>query len=141
MVRAGQILPGFEWSDELRLQIRLARETAIDMARRYVGEGFTVVIDDFWDIDDLSEYGPLAGPGVHRFLLYPSPDEARRRNRVRSPGQEGDMIDGAIPFIYAHYGPRVDAMQAGGWQVIETTGLDVASVVAAIEAAARGAAA
>ena len=140
-VRGGLVLPGFEWSAELRRQIRLARETTVDMARRYAGEGFTVVIDDFWDVEDLAEYNVLSGPAVHRVLLYPSQDEARRRNRVRSPGEEGDMIDAAIPFVYEHYGPRVEAMRADGWRVIESTGLDVGSVVDQIREATRGAAA
>lgn len=138
MVRGGQVLPGLgAWPDELRRQIGLARATVIDMARRYASAGFTVVIDDFWDPDDLAEYEALrAELDGRRYLLYPSLEEARRRNRVRSPGEEGDMIDSAIPWVYSIYAPRVEAMQAAGWQVVETTGLDVDAVVDLIRARA-----
>ena len=140
MVRGGLALPGVgTWPEELRRQVALARTTSIEMARRYASAGFTVVIDDFWDPHDLAEYAEFAAvPHVHRFLLYPSLDEARRRNRVRSPGTEGDMIDTAIPWIYGIYAPRVDAMRASGWDVIETTGLDVDGVVGRIQALAEG---
>jgi predicted kinase len=134
MVRGGQVLPGVgEWSDELRHQVSLARETALDMTRRYAGAGFTVVIDDFWDPDDLREYDEAAADlDLRRYLLYPSAEEARRRNRVRSPGEEGDMIDTAIPWIYGHYAGRLEAMRGDGWTVLDTTGLDVEHVVEGI---------
>jgi hypothetical protein len=74
----------------------------------------------------------------HRFLLYPSLDEARRRNRVRSPGEEGDMIDSAIPWIYGIYAPRLEGMRAAGWHIVETTGLDVDAVVALIRKQSGG---
>ena len=140
MVRGGQVLPGREaWPDELRRQIDLARATAIDMALRYAAAGFTVVIDDFWDPDDLAEYTAFAADAdVRRYLLYPSADEARRRNRVRSPGAEGDMIDDAIPWIYGIYAPRLEEMRAAGWQVIESTGLEVDAVVGLIRGRSGG---
>ena len=131
MVRQGLALPGIgDWPDEVARQVRLARETAVEMAERYAAAGFTVVLDDFWDPLDLAEYRDLIQKReTHRFLLYPSQDEARRRNRGRSPGADGDLIDQALPWIYGIYAPRVDAMREAGWQVLETTGLEVERVV------------
>ncbi len=97
MVVSGQALPGPEWPDELVLQIRLARETAVGMALRYATEGFTVVIDDFIDPNGLVEYAGLhTVPTFHAAVLWASEEEMHRRTEVRSPGAAGEYIHRAI---------------------------------------------
>ena len=91
MVRGGLVLPGMgEWPDELRRQVRLARATAIEMARRYATAGFTVVIDDFWDPDDLAEYADLAR--VDQLL---SPGTALARAIARSEREPDAPLEAA----------------------------------------------
>ena len=134
MVVSGFRLPGPDWSEELVRQIRLAREAAIRMALAYADEGFTVVLDDFWDPLGLAEYRAfLERPSVHRVVLYPTPEEARRRNRGALAGDDGGAyIDEAIPIAYGILAPVIGRLPDEGWLVLDTTNLDVASAVAAI---------
>jgi len=138
MVVTGYRLPGPDWSDELVRQIRLAREAAIRMALDYADAGFAIVIDDFWDPLGLAEYRALLErPRTHKIVLYPSEDEARRRNRARSGDQDGSYIDSAIPIAYAILEPVIGQLPEKGWLVLDTTGMDVATTVAAILAHGR----
>jgi predicted kinase len=133
MVVSGLALPDAEWGDEVVLQVRLAREAAIRMADAYADAGFAVVLDDFHDPNRLAEYDELLRrPGASAVLLYPTMDEARRRNAVRSPGAAGAFIDAAIPGVYAELTPLVDGIRAKGWLVLDTTDMDVDAAVAAI---------
>ena len=133
MVVSGLALPDADWGAELVRQIRLAREAAIRMALAYADEGFAVVLDDFWDPLGLEEYEALlARPGTHGIVLYPTPEEARRRNAARSPGEAGAYIDEAIPIAYGILAPVIGRLPDEGWLVLDTTSLDVASAVAAI---------
>jgi predicted kinase len=135
MVVGGLVLPGPEWPDELRRQVRLAREAAIRLALDHAAAGFAVVVDDFWDPHELADYGDLlARPGTHAILLHPDQAEARRRNAARSPGEAGAYIDGAIPVVHAQLEPALGRLAATGWLVLDTTELDVAAAVAAIRA-------
>jgi predicted kinase len=141
MVVSGYRLPGPDWSEELVRQIRLAREAAIRMALAYAEEGFAVVLDDFWDPLGLVEYRALLEqPSVHRIVLYPTPEEARRRNAARSPGEAGSYIDEAIPIAYGILAPVIGRLPDEGWLVLDTTNLDVAASVAAIREHAERAA-
>jgi hypothetical protein len=138
MVVSGYRLPGPDWSDELVRQIRLAREAAIRIALDYADAGFAIVIDDFWDPLGLAEYGVLLErPGTHKIVLYPSEDEARRRNRARSGDRDGSYIDGAIPIAYAILEPVIGHLPEKGWLVLDTTAMDVAVAVKVILAHAR----
>jgi predicted kinase len=141
MVVSGCQLPGPDWSEELVRQVRLAREAAIRMALAYADEGFAVVLDDFWDPLGLAEYRAfLERPSIHRVVLYPTPEEARRRNRERSGDDGGAYIDEAIPIAYGILAPVIRRLPDEGWLVLDTTSLDVASAVMAItEHTGRGA--
>lgn len=135
MVVAGIVLPGPEWSEELRRQVRVAREAAVQLALAHAGVGFAVVIDDFWDPHELAEYRSLLRwPGTHAVVLHPDQAEARRRNAVRSRGEAGAYVDAAIPLVYDMLAPVVGRLADEGWLVLDTTHLDVAAVVDAIRA-------
>jgi predicted kinase len=141
MVASGLSLPGPDWSDELVSQIGLARGTAVRMALDYAEAGFAAVVDDFYDPNGLAEYEALLRrPGAHGIVLYPTPEEARRRNAARSPGDSGSYIDAAIPLAYAVLSPVIGRLAAEGWLVLDTTNLDVASAVATIREHAERAA-
>jgi hypothetical protein len=49
MVVAGRAEPEPNWPSQLVDQVRMARQSALNIAARYRGSGFTVVIDDFLD--------------------------------------------------------------------------------------------
>jgi hypothetical protein len=135
MVVAGYVLPGPDWSEELRRQIRVAREAAIHLAVAHAGAGVAAVIDDFWDPLELAEYRSLIQrPGTHAVVLHPDQAEARRRNAARSPGDAGAYIAGAIPVAYGMLAPVLGRLAAAGWLVLDTTDLDLAATVAAIRA-------
>ncbi len=130
MVVAGIVLPGPEWTAELRRQVRVARQAAIAMALAHAAAGFAVVLDDFWDPFELAEYRDLlARPEAHAVLLHPAQAEARRRNATRSPGEAGHYVDAAIPLVYGMLAPVVGRLTREGWLVLDTTGLDVAAAV------------
>ncbi len=134
MVVAGLVLPGIEWSPELVEQISLARESAIQMAMKYRSAGFAVVIDDFFDPNQLSEYKALVNePEVHKFVLYPSQAAARARNIQRAgedPG--GNYINEGIRIVYQQLDPMIEALREDGWSVLDTTELSIADTVAEI---------
>lgn len=135
MVVGGLVLPGPEWPEELRRQVRLAREAAIRLALDHAAAGFAVVVDDFWDPHELAEYRALlARPATHGVVLLPSPAEAQRRNAARSPGAAGAYVDRGIPLVHAMLAPVVGSLAAEGWLVLDTTDLDVAGAVDAIRA-------
>jgi predicted kinase len=133
MVVSGLALPEPDWGEELVRQIALARGAAVRMALDYADAGFAVVLDDFWDPNGLTEYRMLLRrPATYGIVLYPTPEEARRRNAARSPGPAGAYIDAAIPFAYKVLEPVVGHLPREGWLVLDTTHLDVDGSVAAI---------
>ena len=130
MVVAGISLPGPDWGDELRRQVRVARDAAVRLALAHAAAGFAVVIDDFWDPLELAEYRDLlARPGTHAVLVHPDQAEARRRNAARSPGEAGVYVDRAIPLVYGMLAPVIGCLADEGWLVLDTTDLSVAEVV------------
>jgi predicted kinase len=137
MVVTGLVLPGPDWSDELRRQVRVARAAAVAMAVDHAAAGYVAVVDDFWDPFELAEYRELlARPETIAVLLHPDEAEARRRNSKRSPGEAGAYVDGAIPLVYAMLAPVIERLADEGWLVLDTTHLDVADAVDAIRARA-----
>jgi predicted kinase len=138
MVVSGLALPNPEWDDELVRQIRLAREAAVRIAEAYAAAGFAVVLDDFFDPHGLVEYRDLLELGAVGVVLYPTAEEARRRNAARATGEEAGYIDVAIGHAYSVLGPAVEGLAAEGWLVLDTTDLEVAAVVAAIRERAGG---
>jgi hypothetical protein len=134
MVVSGLKLPSAVWDDELAQQISLARAGVAQMALRYQQAGFAVVIDDFWDAAFDADYALLRNqPNVQRILLYPDQAETHQRNFVRSGDSPArGYIDQGIEIVYQQLRPVVAQLQAQGWQVLDTTRLDVDGVVSAI---------
>jgi predicted kinase len=132
MVVSGLVLPNPDWDEELVRQIRLAREAAVRIAEAYAAAGFAVVLDDFFDPRGLVEYRDLLERGAIGVVLYPTAEEARRRNAARSTGEEAGYIDAAIGHAYSVLGPAVGRLAEEGWLVLDTTDMEVAAVVAAI---------
>lgn len=140
MVVAGLALPAAEWSAELTRQVALARNAVIAMALAYREAGYGVVIDDFWDPNQLAEYQPLFGtPNVHRVLLLPDRSEAHRRNLLRSGDTPARVyIDEGIRIIYDELVVALSDLRQQGWMVIDTSRLSVDEVVEAILASTKG---
>ncbi len=70
-------------------------------------------------------------------ILYPSQAEAHRRNGLRNGDEPVRAdLDGGIRQVYGWLTPQVERLVADGWQVLDTTDLDVAASVDAILAAA-----
>lgn len=138
IVVTGLVLPSPRWSDELAQQVTLARESAMDMAARYRQAGFTVVVDDFVDPHGLAEYEGLSEwPGVRRVVLFPSQQEAHRRNVLR----EGDTperayIDDGIRHVYGLLRELAAKLRRDGWDFVDSTRLTVDQTVASISDAA-----
>jgi hypothetical protein len=134
IVVTGLVLPSPRWSHELAQQVTLARESAIDMAERYRHAGFTVVVDDFVDPHGLAEYEGISQcPGVRRVVLFPSQEEAHRRNVAR----EGDTperayIDDGIRHVYGLLRESAAKLRSDGWDFVDTTRLTVDQTVARI---------
>ncbi len=133
MVRGGLALPGLPWTDEISRQVRLGREAALAVAAHYAGNGFAVVLDDFWDPEHAAEYRDvMRRPDVHGVLLHAPHEVALARNRMRSPGPESDHIEGAIAHSAAVIGSVLDRLPSEGWTVIDTSELTPEATVAAI---------
>ena len=120
------------------LQIRLARESASEMARIYNTAGFAVAIDDFWFSDNPKSFMNLEFHGVpethyqlgeyaHKILLLPSLEitleRLFKRNAPNDPFANflEDVIRWNYPLIKAH--PKI------GWQVIDSSNLSVSQTV------------
>jgi chloramphenicol 3-O-phosphotransferase len=134
-VVTGLVLPSPRWSDELAQQVTLARESAIDMAARYEHAGFTVVVDDFVDPHGLVEYERLSGrPDVRRVVLFPSQEEAHRRNVEREGDTpERDYIDAGIRHVYGLIRASAARLRRDGWHFVDSTSMTVDQTVARIK--------
>lgn len=130
-VVSGLVLPSLDWSPELVQQVRLARESVIYMALKYQKAGFAVVMDDFFDPHQLSEYRAFADqPGIHKVLLLPEQETAHARNLKRSgddPARE--YIDIGIRSVYAQLNASMESLRAAGWILIDTTHLSIEETV------------
>ena len=127
MVLSGLALPGFEWSTELILQINLARKSVIHMALNYQRAGFAVVIDDFLDPLQLSEYQAfLKEPRIYKFILYPNQETAHARNFQRAGDDPArDYIDEGIRIVYQQLNAMIEPLRKDGWIVLDTTELSI----------------
>jgi len=131
MVISGLVLPSLEWSPELIQQINLARESVIQMALNYQRAGFAVVIDDFVDPHQLSEYRAfLNEPRIYKFILYPNKDTAHARNSQRAGDDAGrDYIDEGIHIVYQQLNFMIELLRKDGWVVLDTTELSIEETV------------
>lgn len=127
MVHAGLVLPEPDWTDELVLQLGLARRAALAMAGAYRAAGFAVVLDDFVDPPGLLEYAELAGaPGVVRVCLRPDRDVAMARNRARSNSDlDPAYLDRGIRVIYDQLDTDGVALDAAGWVMLDNSEVTV----------------
>lgn len=136
MVVSGLALPAAEWSDPLVEQLRLARSSAVAMAKTYHAAGYAVVIDDFYDpFTQMSEYDALLGSGaLTRVVLYPDPQKAHAQNRKRSgSGQSPDYLDEGIRIVYAELNKAIGGLVRSGWIVLDTTNDTVEDTAARLE--------
>ena len=131
MVVSGLALPGLEWSPELVQQLSLARESVIHMALNYQRAGFAVVIDDFLDPLQLSEYQAfLNTPEIHKFVLYPDQATAHARNFQRAGDDPvRDYIDEGIHIVYQQLNFMIEPLRKDGWIVLDTTELSIEETV------------
>ena len=131
MVVSGLVLPGPEWSPELVQQLTLARESAIHTALHYRKAGFAVVIDDFLDPNQLSEYQTFpTEPRIHKFVLYPDQAAAHARNFQRAGDDPGRAyIDEGIRFVYQQLPLMMEPLRQAGWIVLNTTTLSIEETV------------
>jgi hypothetical protein len=134
MVVSGIELPGVDWSDELVLQIALARKGAAHMALYYQEAGFVVVIDDFWDADHISDYALLLDhPAFNKIVLYPAQGSAHQRNLQRagdSPART--YIDRGIEIVYQQLNASAPQLEQDGWIVVDSTTLGIEDTVVRI---------
>ncbi len=131
MVVSGIELPRPDaWPPALAEQVRLARETALDAARRYRSAGFAVVIDDFLDPPGLVEYRHVDAVLT---VLNPTIDVAIERNRGRERDPElTAYLESGIRQVYAELERQGPALRTAGWELLDTTALGVEETVARI---------
>jgi len=136
MVQGGVIHPGVPgWPPELIEQLKLARQTAADMALRYCESDFLVAIDDFWDPNShLQEYAELIKrPYVTPVILRPSVNATIARNHARqAPSTFRDALDGAIKLVNLELEKHGEALIEQGWHFIDTSNHTIEDSVARI---------
>lgn len=124
MVQGGGLHPGPQWPPELVEQLKLARQTAAEMALRYRAADFFVAIDDFWDpFSQLAEYAHLLQqPNVIPILLKPELSVVLARNQARqAPSEFRDQMDEGIRLIYADLDQHETALKARGWRIFDSS--------------------
>lgn len=136
MVHGGVIHPGVPgWPPELVQQLKLARQTAIDMALRYCEADFLVAIDDFWDpYSHLQEYAALLNSArVTQVILRPSVSATIARNHARlAPSTFRNAFDEAIKFSLAALDRHETALKEQGWHILDTSNDTIEDSVARI---------
>lgn len=131
MVVSGLVQPG-QWETNLIEQLRLARESAIQMALTYNAADFYVVIDDFWDPhSQLNEYDALfKKSNVHKIVLYPSQLSAEERNLKRSASSEiSEYLLGGIREVYFYLQTQAVNLERTGWLLLDTTDISIEETV------------
>ena len=129
-VISGTAHPVPTWSDETTRQFTLARQSAVDIARRYHTSGFAVALDDIiYPLEAETVYlRPLSGLIVHKVLLLPSVDAVLQRNAARL-GKNFDPQILADPIRSIHTGLSNSDALARGWLVLDTTSHTIAESV------------
>jgi adenylate kinase family enzyme len=140
MVQGGVIHPGPNWTPELIHQLKLARQTATDMALRYREADYLVAIDDFWDpVSQLQEYSALLNkPNIIPIILKPDLSVVLTRNHARNqPSEFREQIDDGIRMIYADLDRQETVLKAQGWLIFDTSNdtieLSVARILSLLE--------
>lgn len=126
-----------EWTGETTRQFVLARRGAARIAADYVDAGFVVVIDDVIRASELHHYtDDLGNTTLRKVLLNPSLETVLARNAA--PGRkdfDAKVLEAACrglhPLLVAENTPEQ------GWIVVDSTTLDVAQTLDAINAVPR----
>jgi chloramphenicol 3-O-phosphotransferase len=132
-VVSGIAHPVPEWTEETGRQFALARAGAADLARRYAGAGFAVVIDDviFPEEAEATFGEALRGEVLHRVVLRPRLEVALARNAARTTKTFDTAM--LVPTIRALDRAMAEQPYAAmGWQVIDTSDLGTEETVDAI---------
>lgn len=120
LVRSGLASP-LEWNEETSLQFLLARKNAARAAADYVGNGFTVVIDDVAREADLDQYVPYLGAQpLRKVLLSPSIFVVHRRNMQRTNKNFDTKILEAVS-TKLHSQLLAGCPPDAGWVVLDTS--------------------
>jgi adenylylsulfate kinase-like enzyme len=127
-VKAGFVHPDRGWGPAQEQQWQLSRNIGIDAMRRYLAEGFDVVIDTYAPGDDQHHWRAGVPDGV-RFdvvVVQPSLDVAAERNRRRATHTTDDesLVRNYEGFEYA---PVADA------PIIDSSAMTIDDVVAEVE--------
>jgi predicted kinase len=124
-VKAGHVRPDTDWGPEAERQWQLSRAICIDAMRRYLDEGFDVVIDTFAPGDD-AELWRVEGARFDVVVLKPSLEVAAARNRARVSHTTDDAS-------LARNHEMFDFAPIAGAPVLDTSALSVDEVVAEVE--------
>ena len=135
LVVSGIAHPVPEWTDETARQFRLARESAVAMARLYAGAGFAVAIDDVIGAAEAeAHFGALAAERpLHKFVLRPGLEATLARNAERA----GKAFDTAVlaPTIERLYrSMQAEPYAAHGWHELDTSGQTAEQTAEALHA-------
>ncbi|HEX8981848.1 MAG TPA: AAA family ATPase [Ktedonobacterales bacterium] len=133
-----QIIKGFAdprdgWKDEADWQYTIARQNCADMARRYVREGVTCLIDDAifpaWDRVNMEGWRTALGDIPHRLIaLLPHFEAVSARNAQRTGSRL--LAPDMLRTIYDMMEPWRDQSSV---PVIDTTSLSIEETAQAIQ--------
>ena len=136
LVIGGRADPTREWTDETRLQFRLAHRAAGRMAGDYAREGFDVFLDQITFPHAVrEEIEPfLGGLPLTVLLLMPSVEEAQRRNATRHKRDPElvAVLHDLIPHLQRDWEPHLEALPAN-WTLLDTGGETLTESLARIE--------
>lgn len=128
--------PTAEWTDETRLQFRIAHKSAARMAAEYADAGFDVFLDQLTfpeaARDEIEPY--LGGHALTVLLLMPSVHEAQTRNATRrknDPALIGVLHD-YIPWLREAWEPHLNRLPEN-WTQLDTSGESLEETVQRIE--------
>ncbi len=110
------------FTPETTRQFRLARVAAMQTARLYATEGFTVVIDDVIFPHDAAqlEHEFLRGFKVHKILLRPRLEIALFRNAMRKNKHfDTSLLEPVITDLYANMKP--EDFHDANWTVLDSS--------------------
>ncbi|RYG29560.1 phosphotransferase [bacterium] len=129
--------PTAEWTEETRLQFRLAHRNAARMAADYADAGFDVFLDQLTFPEAVrEEIEPYLAPHLLKvLLLMPSVSVAQARNATRTKNDPAliGVLHGYIPWLREAWEPHLDGLPAN-WIRLDTSGETLAQSVDRIEA-------
>ncbi len=132
LVRSGYADPQHGWTPEAARQHRIARSLCADMARRYVAEDFSCVIDDaifpLWEeVDDSAWRNVLGDTPTYLIVLLPTYETVAERNALRSGRR---LLE--HPMLRTIYDMMLPWRQRLDIPIIDTTSLTIAETVSEV---------